>query len=493
MIRGLATLDVMRRTKIVCTLGPASLHPETITAMIRAGMDVVRLNTSHGTLEGHVQAIDLVREVALKAGKPLAILMDLSGPKLRTGNTEFGRALELVPGEELTLTNRAVASNESLVAVEYPRLIEDVIGGEHVLLDDGKIELLVLRTTPEGLICRVITGGLLLPHKGVSFPSTNLTTPALTDRDRECIRVGVTAGVDYFGLSFVRDADDIVRTREFIAELGSDIPIIAKIERRQAVANLDQVLAEADGAMVARGDLGVELPPEDVPVQQRRIIAAAARNKIPVITATQMLESMVDSPRPTRAEASDVANATWDLSDALMLSEETAIGRYPVESVAMMDRIIRRAEGSPGEFDRDMMTSPADDDHSYVVALAARRIVESDPNMRAVVCFTNSGYTAMLMSKVHPNAPIFAISPNECVSRRLALARGVVPLQSALVNSSESLLRTVDECLSQGNYVAHGEEVVVVASLPVSAQGTTNFLKLHRVGESATYDWPLER
>ena len=490
---GLATLDGMRRTKIVCTLGPASLHSETIAAMIRAGMDVVRLNTSHGTLDGHVVAINLVREVSAMAGKPIGILMDLSGPKLRTGDTEFGRALELVTGRELRLTNQEVASNEHLVAVEYPQLTQDVQAGEHVLLDDGKIELEVLRNTPEGLDCRVVIGGLLLPHKGVSFPATNLTTPALTDRDRECIRVGVTADVDYFGLSFVRDADDIVRTREFITKLGADIPIIAKIERRQAVANLDQVLAEADGAMVARGDLGVELPPEDVPVQQRRIIAAAARNKIPVITATQMLDSMVEAPRPTRAEASDVANAVWDLSDALMLSEETAIGRYPVETVAMMDRIIRAAEGSPGEFDRDMMSAPAEDDHSYVVALAARRIVESDPNMHAVVCFTNSGYTAMLMSKVHPNAPIFAVSPNECVSRRLSLARGVVPLQSALVNSSEALLRTVDECLTRGNYVAEGEEVVVVASLPVSAQGTTNFLKLHRVGESASYDWPLER
>jgi pyruvate kinase len=330
-----------------------------------------------------------------------------------------------------------------LITVEYPRLTEDVMAGERVLLDDGKIELEVLRSSPEGLDCRVLSGGLLSAHKGVAFPATNLTTPALTDRDKECIEVGVSAGVDYFGL--------------------------------------------ADGAMVARGDLGVELLPEDVPIQQRRIIAAAARNKIPVITATQMLESMVDSPRPTRAEASDVANAVWELSDALMLSEETAVGRYPVEAVAMMDRIIRRAEGAAAEFDRDVMATPENDDHSLVVALAARRIVESDPNMRAVVCFTNSGYTAQLLSKVHPNAPIFAISPHENITRRLALARGVVPIRSDLVGTSEKLLGVVDEVLINGRYIGEGEEIVVVASLPVSAQGTTNFLKLHRVGESASY------
>ncbi|MEO8540647.1 MAG: pyruvate kinase [bacterium] len=477
----------MRRTKIVCTLGPASLHPETIAAMIRAGMDLARLNTSHGTLDEHIAAVKLVRQVAEEAGKPVGILMDLSGPKIRTGETEYSRALELVPGREIRLTTQAVPGSEQLLTVEYPRLTEDVLAGERVLLDDGKIELEVLRSSPDGLECRVLSGGLLTAHKGVSFPATNLTTPALTDRDKECIEVGVKAGVDYFGLSFVRDADDIARTRQFIASLNSDIPIIAKIERRQAVENLDDVLAEADGAMVARGDLGVELPPEDVPVQQRRIIAAAAKNRIPVITATQMLESMVDSPRPTRAEASDVANAVWDMSDALMLSEETAVGRYPVETVAMMDRIIRKAEEATAEFNRDVMTRPEDDDHSYVVALGARRIVESDANMKAVVCFTNSGYTALLLSKVHPNAPIFAITPHDSISRRLALARGVVPLRGDLVHSSEQLLKMVDDMLVERRFVAVGEEVVVVASMPVSAQGTTNFLKLHRIGESAHY------
>lgn len=483
----------MRKTKIVCTLGPASLHRETLAAMIRAGMDIARLNTSHGTLDEHVRSAQLVRDVSAEVGKTVGVLMDLAGPKLRTGETEFGRLLELKIGAEVRLTNRQVPGNEQLLTVEYPRLTEDVLAGERVLLDDGKIELEVVRSGPEGLDCRVLSGGFLGPHKGMSFPQTTLTTPALTEKDKEAIRAGVGAGVDYFALSFVCDGGDLARTREFINSLGADTPIIAKIERRQAVENLDDVVAESDGVMVARGDLGVELPPEDVPVQQRRIIAAAGRNMVPVITATQMLESMISSPRPTRAEASDVANAVWDVSDALMLSGETAIGAYPVESVSMMDRVIRRAEAAESTLAHENVISPETDDHSYVVALAARRIVESDPNMRGVACFTNSGYTALLLSKVHPNAPIFGITPSESVCRRLALARGVIPILCDTVESSERLLQMVDVTLVARNHIARGDEVVVVASLPVRVQGTTNFLKLHRIGESEGYLWPDEQ
>ena len=475
----------MRRTKIVCTLGPASSTAETIAAMVRAGMDVVRLNTSHGTMDEHIATVKLVRAVAAAERKQVGILMDLSGPKLRTGETEAGRNLVLEIGARTQLTNSPVVGTESRFTVEYPRLMEDVLAGDRVLLDDGKMELVVHSVSDAGLDCGVISGGLLGSHKGVSFPNTNLTMPALTERDQEYMKVGVTAGVDFFALSFVRDADDIVRARNLLASLGADTPIIAKIERRQAVENLDAILAEADGAMVARGDLGVELPPEEVPVQQRRIIASAGKNMIPVITATQMLESMVDSPRPTRAESSDVANAVWDLSDALMLSQETAVGRYPVETVAMMDRIIRRAEDAANaETERITWMTPDTDDHSYVVALAARRIVESDPNMRAIVCFTQSGYTAFLLSKVHPNAPIYAVTSNEAVCRRLSLARGVVPILGPLVERTDQMLEEVDRLLTGGEYVSEGEEVVVVGSMPVEAAGTTNFLKLHRVGES---------
>lgn len=475
----------MRRTKIVCTLGPASSTAATISAMVRAGMDVARLNTSHGTMEEHLATVTMIRAVAAAECKQVGILMDLSGPKLRTGTTAAGRGLVLEAGAQTRLTNAEVKGTEALFTVEYPRLTEDVVAGDRVLLDDGKIELVVTGVSSAGLECEVISGGLLGAHKGVSFPNTNLTMPALTERDQEYMKIGVAAGVDFFALSFVRDADDIVRARNLLASLGADTPIIAKIERRQAVENLDAILAEADGAMVARGDLGVELPPEEVPVQQRRIIASAGKNMIPVITATQMLESMVDSPRPTRAESSDVANAVWDLSDALMLSQETAVGHYPVETVAMMDRIIRRAEDAANaETERITWMTPDTDDHSYVVALAARRIVESDPNMRAVVCFTRSGYTAFLLSKVHPNAPVYAVTPNEAVCRRLSLARSVVPILGPVVERTDQMLEAVDRLLTEGEYVGEGEEVVVVGSMPVGLAGTTNFLKLHRVGES---------
>ena len=475
----------MRHTKIVCTLGPASLHPDTLSAMIRAGMDVARLNTGHGTLEEHVRATAAVREAAANAGKPVAVLMDLGGPKLRTGPTAGGRLLELAAGKTIRLTQRLVEGTEDLVTVDYARLTEDLVPGDHILLDDGNLELQVERVDNSGLDCLVLAGGLLGPQKGVNFPHSNLSTSALTERDRVAVRTGIQCGVDFFALSFVSRPADLIETRALIASLGADTPVIAKIERRRAVENLDAILAEADGAMVARGDLGVELPPEEVPVQQRRIIAAAAKEMIPVITATQMLESMIESPRPTRAEASDVANAVWDHSDALMLSGETAIGRYPVETVAMMDRIIRTAESAAAP-DHAPLPSPDTDDHSHVVAIAARRIVESDPNMRAVVCHTLSGYTAFLLSKVHPNAPIFAVTPNEAVFRRLALARSVTPLLGPPVQSSEELLRAIDALLLNGGHGDRGEEVVVVASHPVTT-GSSNFLKLHRVGEGAGF------
>jgi len=473
-----------RRTKIVCTLGPASLNPATLTAMLRAGMDVARLNTSHGTVQDHLDAIDLVRATSASVGKPIAILMDLGGPKLRTGPVPNGVPLQLHAGDTVRLETPPTPPREGLIIVDYPHLATDVRADDRVLLDDGAVELLVEHTDAGGLECRVIHGGTLSAGRGVSFPDSLLTLPALTDRDRAAVSAGVRAGVDLFALSFVRAFEDVVEARALLAENGSDTPIIAKIERRQALSGLDDILAEADGAMVARGDLGVELPPEEVPLQQRRIIASAATHMVPVIIATQMLESMVESPRPTRAESSDVANGVWAYADALMLSQETAVGHYPVEAVAMMDRIIRRAESVlPPDMPRELDENA--DDHSLVVALAARRIVESDPNMRAIVCFTRSGYTAFLLSKVHPQANILAVTPSEAVGRRLNLARGVVPVLASEVNSTEEMLRSVDRLLMEGHHCNGGDEVVVVGSMPVGQGTTTNFLKLHRVGETA--------
>lgn len=478
----------IRKTKIVATIGPASFDREVLRRMIRAGMDVARLNTSHGTLDWHREAVRLVREAAKAEGRPVAVLLDLAGPKIRTGETAGGRVLQLERGATVRVTAEPVEGTEARFTIAYERLTDDVAPGEPILLDDGRVELRVVARDGAELICEVVTGGPLAPRRGVHFPETALAAPALTDRDREALPLAVAECVDYVALSFVQGAEDIAATRSAIAALGGDIPVVAKIERKRAVANLDAIVGEADGVMVARGDLGVELPPEEVPVWQRRIIAAAGREMVPVITATQMLESMVNAPRPTRAEASDVANAAWEYSDAVMLSEETAMGKYPVEAVAMMDRILRRAEAVMGRAP-EAGGNEEQDDHSYVIALAARRIVESDPNMRGIACFTRSGYSALLMSKVHPDAPIFGVTHAEVVYRRLALARGVIPVMSRAVLTTDELLRALDEALLAGGYVEEGDEVVVVAGLPVRAQGTTNFLKLHRVGDAATYQW----
>jgi pyruvate kinase len=322
---------------------------------------------------------------------------------------------------------------------------------------------------------------VLSANRGVSFPDSALQLHALSERDRQYLAVGVEAGVDFFALSFVGDAEDVREAKSIIGFLGEETPVIAKIERRRAVENLEAIAAVSDGLMVARGDLGVELPPEEVPVQQRRIIAAAARHLIPAITATQMLESMTDSLRPTRAESSDVAHAVWDISDAVMLSGETAVGRYPVEAVEMMDRIIVAAEAAEPTVVHAQV-QPATDDHAYTVALAARRIVEFDTNMRGIACFTRSGYTAGLLSKVYPSAPIFGLSPTEAVCRQLSLARGVTPVLVPFVEHSEEMLDVVDRSLVESGLCAAGDEVVIVASLPVRAVGRTNFLKLHRLG-----------
>ncbi len=473
----------MRATKIVCTIGPSSANEDVLVDMIRAGMDVARLNTSHGSLEEHRRLFDLVRRASRRAGKDVGILMDLAGPKLRTGPTVGGRPLNLVQGQRVRITNELVHGTEELFTIAYPNLLTDLRPGARILLDDGAIELEVESVERDHLVAKVVYGGLLGPNKGVHFPSAELTAPALTEADREAMRLGAELGVEYFALSFVRRPDDLLEARALLDDLRADIPLIAKIERRQALPHLDEIVEASDGVMVARGDLGVEVGPEDVPVWQRRIIDAAGRHKVPVITATQMLESMIESPRPTRAEASDVANAVWDRSDALMLSGETAVGRYPVLAVAMMDRIIRKAEEVLHEVPVQLPPS-REDDHSFVIALAARQIVESDPNMRAIVCFTKSGYSALLLSKVYPRTPIFAISPSDAVCRRLRLARSVYPLYGEWVDTSEEMFELVDRAVAKDGWLREGEEVVVVASVPVRAMGTTNFLKLHQLGET---------
>ena len=475
-----------RRTRIVATIGPASGDEGMLARLIDAGLDVARLNTSHGTLAEHVAMVARVRKVAAAAGRHVGVLLDLAGPKLRTGPLSSEAPVELEARASFQLAATRIASRPGSAGIDYGRLCEDVRPGDRVLIDDGSLELAVERIGEGVLDCRVVLGGLLNANKGVTFPDSPLTLGALSIRDREALAAGVEAGVDFFAMSFVGAASDVTEAKELLGFLGADIPVIAKIERRAAVEHLDDIAAASDGLMVARGDLGVELPPEEVPVQQRRIIAAAAAHRIPVITATQMLESMTNASRPTRAESSDVAHAVWDLSDALMLSGETAVGTYPVESLAMMDRIIRRAESMPATGWK-LPTAPDGDDHAYVVAIAARDIADADANVKAIVCFTRSGYTARLLSKIHPHTPILGVSPTEGVCRKLALARGVIPVLFPFVDSVDEMLRGLDHMALERGLLVSGDECVIVASLPMRASGRTNFLKLHRLGESTGY------
>jgi len=473
---------VDRHTKIVCTIGPASSDPGTLRAMIRAGMDVARLNTSHGALAEHARLVGVIRQAAAAEGRVIGVLMDLGGPKIRTGIVPPGERIELVAGETVRLTAGSGPATRDLITVGYPSLAADVRPGDRILINDGELELQVTAIDGEEVEALVLQGGPLTSSKGINLPNSQLSADPLTPRDRDAILIGVEQEVDFFALSFVRDRDDVARACSAIRVAGADTPVIAKIERRAAVANLESILAGAQGVMVARGDLGVEVSPEDVPVLQRQIITAAARHMIPVITATQMLESMIESPRPTRAEASDVANAVWDFSDAVMLSGETAIGRFPVETVAMMDRIIRTAESAQPRVPGPAF-APEIDDHAQVIALAARQIVESDSKIRAVVCLTRSGYTAFLASKLRLDVPVIAITPSEAVGRRLALARSVLPRITAAARTIEGIFESVDAILVGSGDAQPGDEVVVIAGFPVTAAGTTNFLKLHRVGE----------
>jgi pyruvate kinase len=467
-----------RRAKIVCTLGPSTCDLETIRQLVDAGLDVARLNMSHGSEDSHRAIAANLREAAGAAGKPVGLLIDLQGPKLRTGGLATGRPLDLRNGERVQVTPDVQVSAPGVIAADYATIANDVHQGDKIILGDGEIELRVREIVDNDVECEVEVGGLLGSMRGIHLPQTQASVPALTAKDERDLKLAVELQADYVALSFVRQAEDLRGLRNLLRRLEADIPVIAKIEKHEALANLDEILVESDALMIARGDMGVELGPEEVPVQQRRIIADSARALVGVVTATQMLESMVDSPRPTRAEASDVANAVWDGSDALMLSGETAIGKYPVQAVQMMDRIIRKAESAMVAEPRPIQPTLAADNHSVVIGLAARQIAASDPNVKAIVAFTKSGYTARLFSKERPAVPILALTPSEVVSRRLALAWGVTPVLSEFFYDERGMIRALEQGAAEVG-LSEGNEVVIVGSLPVEASGTTNFLKLH--------------
>ena len=472
----------MLRTKIVCTLGPASADEATIRAFVEAGMAVARINFSHGTHDDHARRIELVRRVASDAGRPIAILADLQGPKLRVGLLPE-EGIPLVEGETVTLTGQASAMNAAVIPLPHPEVLSDVRPGDRMLLDDGLLELRVLDSDGKQVRARVVTGGVLTSRKGLSLPHTSLQMPSITEKDRADTVFGVEQQVDYFGLSFVRRGDDVTHLRTRLQELGADTPIIAKIEKPEALGCIDEILAVSDGLMVARGDLGVEAPAEDVPIAQKRIIRACNQAGKPVITATQMLDSMMRNPRPTRAEASDVANAILDGSDAIMLSGETAVGRYPVKSVQMMARIAEVTERSMPYADwlqraRHIGSIDVTDAIGHVAGEIA-----ADLDAKAIITSTISGATARRVAMHRPITSIIAPSPSQTTCRQLALVWGVQPLLVEQFADTDTMIATAVDAARARCLVEEGDLVIITAGVPVGGDGLTNMLKVHRVGE----------
>jgi len=477
----------MRRcTKIVATFGPASQDEATIRHLLAAGVNVARLNFSHGSHSDHAESIRLLREIASRQSKPLCILQDLQGPKMRTGELVGGQ-MTLTPGQPLTVTIQPIPGENQVVSVDFPGLPQNVEPGSRILLDDGSMELVATAVFPDRVETRVVVGGVLKPNKGINLPGNRIAIAALTEKDKADLAFGLDQGVDAIALSFVQSKDDILLLRQYIQRLKpgcADIPIIAKLERPQALENLDEIIETADGVMVARGDLGVEMSPEAVPIAQKQIIECANRHGKVVITATQMLESMIQNPRPTRAEASDVANAILDGTDAVMLSGETAVGKYPVRAVQMMSAIIMQAEQHlarwghwQGKFEP---SSPKDD--AYYVTLAACELAH-DRNVAAIAVFTQSGRTAQLMSKARPEVPILAFTPREETYRRLALWWGVESYLVPHASTIEAMLSDVETTLMASGPVQPGQQVVLVCGFPVGEEHAANLALLHTVGK----------
>jgi pyruvate kinase len=479
---GLNESPLKRRAKIVATLGPASNTEPVIRDLIRAGVDVVRLNFSHSTHERKLAVLKLVRKVSREERKPLCVLGDLQGPKIRTSALKDHVPVLLKAGGRLTITPRDVAGTASLVGTTFKTLAENVEQGSRILLSDGLIELRVQEVNGGDVHCDIINGGMLGENKGINLPGILVRVPSLTEKDAEDLEFALKNGVDAIAVSFVRTAEDVRMVRNRVAALGFDTWIIAKLEKPQAIEHLDSILQAADGIMVARGDLGVEVPPEMVPAIQKHIIRRASEYSKPVITATQMLESMIENPRPTRAEVSDVANAVYDGTDAVMLSGESAVGKYPVEAVAMMARIVSEAER---DIKDQNLWEPRDRQAHLSIAetiCEATAHASDDLDLRGVALFTESGQTARQLSKYHPSAPIFALSPVDVTINRLNLLWGTTPIRCPKVNSTEAMVETAEKLLEVNDYVRAREVVAIVAGTRTKS-GSTNFMRLHVMGE----------
>jgi pyruvate kinase len=477
----LNTTGSFRKAKIVCTLGPASSSEAALRDLMRLGMDVARLNFSHGTHAEHARMIERLRRVAVEEGRTICILQDLQGPKIRTGRLKQHQPVMLKAGAQVTITPRDLPGSASLISTTFKTLAQEVGPGARILLSDGLIELRVSAVRGDDVECEVINGGPLGEHKGINLPGTVVRVPSLTEKDEKDLEFGLKHGVDMVAASFIRNAEDVRAVKRVVQSHRSEAWVIAKLEKPQAIeeANLEEILDIADGVMVARGDLGVEMPPEKVPIIQKHVIRRAAEWRKPVITATQMLESMKDNPRPTRAEASDVANAILDGSDAVMLSVETASGKYPREAVAIMAKIILEAESNMPE----PVPRRRQNRHLSISETICESVAHAaqDLDMKAICVYTESGATSRLISKYRPKAAIYGFASSQTVLARLNLMWGVQPIPSARTNSIEDMVLKAERLMLKRHAVEPGDVIAVVAGTR-TASGSTNFMRLHVVG-----------
>jgi pyruvate kinase len=473
-----------RKAKIIATIGPASSSPDILEKLIDSGLNFARLNMSHGTHQSHGEVCERIREISRRKGRAVGILLDLQGPRIRTGHLPSDQEVELETGSIVQITSDSVMSTSEIFQVDYPYLVEDLTIGDRILIADGQLELKILKISAAKIEAEVLSGGFLGASKGVNFPGVNLSIKGLQEKDYDDLAFGLELRVDAVAMSFVSSGEDMMELRKAIIELSPQdehIPIIAKLERPQALDQLDSILQNSDGVMIARGDLGVEVSPEKVPSLQKQIIKNALARRKFTITATQMLESMVHHTSPTRAEASDVANAVFDGSDALMLSGETSIGDHPVRSVLTMDRIILDAESHSSEWGIKTYTDDMELLEVVEATAVAARSLAQNCAVAAIAVFTRSGRTAQLMANARPREPILAFTPEIETYRQLAILWGVEPHLVAMSKSVEAMIEHVEEALLGSEMITRGEKVVLVASLPIGAMGPANFVLLHTI------------
>ena len=471
-----------KRTKIVCTLGPASDKEDVLTQLVENGLNVCRFNFSHGSHEEHKVRLDLVKKVREKLNQPIAILLDTKGPEIRTGQFAEPEVL-LEEGQKFTITMNDVIGTKEMCTVSYKDLSKDVVSGDTILIDDGLVGLRVEEVNGEDIICVVENSGIVKNHKGVNVPGVKINLPAITPKDRSDIEFGISQGIDFIAASFVRKASDVLAIREILEENNAtDIQIISKIENQEGVDNLDEILEVSDGIMVARGDLGVEIPTEEIPVVQKMMIKRCNEVGKPVITATQMLDSMIRNPRPTRAEVTDVANAIYDGTDAIMLSGETAAGKYPVEAVKTMATIAKRTEQT---LDYNKILKENSKNNNTVTDAISHATCSTavDLNASAIITSTSTGYTARMVSKFRPNCPIIATTNNEKVMRQLGLSWGVYTVKSEKAINTDEVIENSIDAAKNAKYINNGELVVITAGVPVGVSGTTNLIKVHVISE----------